>query len=49
MIILCDSSPLIFLGKIDRLGLIQKLFKGEVLVPKIIKKEFISDEVKTGN
>jgi len=42
MILLCDSSPLIFLGKIDQLGLIQKLFNGEVLVPKIIKKELLT-------
>ena len=42
MIILCDSSPLIFLGKIDQLNLIQKLFKGEVLIPKIIKKEVLT-------
>ena len=41
MIIVADASPLIFLGKLDRLELIIKLFGGDILVPQKVVDEVL--------
>jgi predicted nucleic acid-binding protein len=42
MIVVADSSPLIFLGKIGRLGLVVGLFPGTVLVPSSVNEELLA-------
>lgn len=42
MIVVADSSPLIFLGRIRRLGLIQGVLGGEVLVPDLVRGEVLA-------
>lgn len=43
MIVVSDTTPVISLLKINRTGLLQKLF-GEVLIPDAVYKELISDK-----
>jgi hypothetical protein len=40
--VVADSSPLIFLGKIDRLDLVPALFTGSVLVPAAVRDEVLA-------
>ncbi len=42
MTILFDAGPIIFLGKINQLWLISELFKGDILLPQIIKSEILT-------
>jgi predicted nucleic acid-binding protein len=42
MLVLCDACPIIFLGKINQLNLIKKLFPGEILLPSIVKSELFT-------
>ena len=39
--VVCDASPLIFLAKLDRLGLIRSLLDGEVVVLRCIVDEVL--------
>ena len=41
MIVVADASPLIFLGKIAKLGLVSTLFPGELLVPGAVRDEVL--------
>ncbi len=41
MAIVADASPLIFLGKIRRLALVKRLFRGPVLVPRAVHDEIV--------
>lgn len=43
MIVVSDTTPLISLLKIDRIGLLEKLF-GQVLIPQAVFDELTSDE-----
>ncbi len=43
MIVVSDTTPLISLLKIDRIGLLEKLF-GQVLIPQAVFDEFTADE-----
>lgn len=45
MRVVADASPLIFLGKIRRLGLIQPLFPGEMFVPSLVRREILAPPV----
>ena len=45
MIVVADASPLIFLGKIGRLGLIGALFEGSVLVPASVRDEVLAPPI----
>ena len=41
MLVVADAAPLIFLGKIGMLSLIQELFSGEVVLPSVVRDEVI--------
>ncbi len=43
MIVVSDTTPLISLLKIDRIGLLEKLF-GQVLIPQVVFDELTADE-----
>ena len=43
MIVVADTTPLISLLKIDRIGLLEKLF-GQVLIPQAVFDELTTDE-----
>ena len=43
MIVVSDTTPLISLLKIDRIGLLEKLF-GQVLIPQAVFDELTTDE-----
>lgn len=43
MIVVSDTTPLISLLKIDRIGLLEKLF-GQVLIPQAVYNELTADE-----
>ncbi len=43
MIVVSDTTPLISLLKIDRIGLLEKLF-GQVLIPQAVYDELTTDE-----
>lgn len=45
MIVVSDTTPLISLLKIDRIGLLEKLF-GQVLIPQAVFDELTVDEVR---
>lgn len=45
MIVVSDTTPLISLLKIDRIGLLEKLF-GQVLIPQAVFDELTADEVR---
>lgn len=45
MIVVSDTTPLISLLKIDRIGLLEKLF-GQVLIPQAVFDELTADEIK---
>lgn len=42
MLIVADSSPLIFLGKIRKLVLIKQVFAAEILVPRSVRDEVLA-------
>lgn len=42
MIIVADASPLIFLGKIGKLGLVSQLFNGKPFVPALVRAEVLA-------
>ncbi len=44
MTVVVDADPLIFLGKLDRLDLIGKLFAGVVWVPKSVAEEVLPQQ-----
>lgn len=44
MIVVADASPLIFLGKIDRLRLIHELYGNEIRVPRSVAEEVVSED-----
>jgi predicted nucleic acid-binding protein len=41
MIVVADAAPLIFLAKLDRLGLIRQLFGTDILVPRLVAEEVL--------
>lgn len=41
MIVVTDASPLIFLAKLDRLDLIERLFGKDILVPSLVSDEVL--------
>lgn len=41
--VVCDASPLIFLAKLDRLGLVERVTGREVVVLQCVKQEVLSD------
>ena len=43
MIVVSDTTPLISLLKIERIGLLEKLF-GQVLIPQAVFNELTADE-----
>jgi len=45
MILVVDSSPLIFLAKINQLSLISNLFNAKIIIPSQVKKEIIGSKV----
>ncbi len=45
MILVVDSSPLIFLAKINQLSLISNLFNAKIIIPSQVKKEIIGPKV----
>lgn len=45
MIVVSDTTPLISLLKIDRIGLLKKLF-GQVLIPQAVFDELTVDKVR---
>ena len=45
MIVVADTSPLIFLGKIHQLELIWALFEDEILVPSVVRDELLAPPV----
>jgi predicted nucleic acid-binding protein len=45
MIVVADASPLIFLGKVGKLDLIPRLFKGDILIPEAVKEEVLSPPI----
>lgn len=42
MIVVADTSPLVFLGKIHQLELLPRLFDGEILVPSSVASEVLA-------
>lgn len=48
MILVADASPLIFLGKIQRLALLEELFAGEILLPSLIREEVLRPPLPPG-
>jgi predicted nucleic acid-binding protein len=42
MIVVADTSPLIFLARLRRLELIRELFPGELLVPTAVREEILA-------
>ena len=46
MIVVADASPLIFLGKIRRLSLLQELLTAEILVPQAVYEEVLVPTVE---
>jgi predicted nucleic acid-binding protein len=45
MILVADAAPLIFLAKINQLSLLTDLFKAEILVPSVVRKEILGPRV----
>lgn len=45
MIVVADASPLIFLAKVRRLGLIRRLLGGDLLVPRPVRAEVLAPGV----
>lgn len=45
MIIVADASPLIFLGKIGKLGLITQFFNCKILVPSLVRAEVLATPI----
>jgi len=45
MILIADAAPLIFLGKINQLSLISKLFNAEIFTPSAVRIEILGPEL----
>jgi len=45
MILVADAAPLIFLAKINRLSLLDELFKAEIFIPAAVSKEILGPKV----
>lgn len=45
MIIVSDSSPLIFLAKLQKLDLLDKLFSAKIIVPDAVRNEVLSPSI----
>lgn len=41
MRLVADSAPVIFLGKLDRLSLVRRLFDAEIIVPPLVRDELL--------
>ncbi|MBN1424659.1 DUF3368 domain-containing protein [Candidatus Fermentibacteria bacterium] len=41
MRLVADSAPLIFLGKLDRLSLLRRLFDAEIVMPRLVRDELL--------
>ena len=44
MNVLCNSSPLIGLARIDQLDILQKCF-GEIIIPRAVWQEIVVEEI----
>ena len=42
MTAIADSSPLIFLGKLRRLGLIHRVLRADIIVPSVVRDEVLN-------
>lgn len=45
MTVICDACPLIFLAKLNKLDLIQRLFSGDIIILSIIKEEILAQSI----